>query len=60
MKRDQAVHMGDPPGFVAPAPPLTAVSRGRPAVKRKRKGDVRRSEGSKQQAIAGALPAVTT
>jgi hypothetical protein len=55
---DQAVHMGNIPGIVAPEPPLTVVPRGRPPVKRRRKGDVRRPEGSKQQAVVGALPDV--
>ena len=53
LKRGEAVHMGGLPGFpgfpgfVAPAPPLTGVPRRRPAVKRKRKGGVRRLKGSK-------------
>jgi len=58
LKGDQAVHMGNILGIVAPEPPLTVVPSGRPAVKRRRKGDVRRPEGSKQQAVAGALPDV--
>ena len=49
LKRGWAVPVRSLPGITAPEPPLDVVLRGRSAVERKRRSDVGRPEGSKQQ-----------
>jgi hypothetical protein len=55
--RSTQLAIGNISGIATPEPPMTVVPRGRPATKRKRKGDARRA-GAKQQAVTGELPNV--
>jgi len=53
--RDKQVALGgNLPGVPVLEPPMTAVPRGRPALQRKRRGDVRRPGGA-QPNVAGVL-----